>query len=105
MAEIAVHVRLVAPPGRRDDLVAALQPFLDGAAGEPGTLAYALHHDLDDGDAIWFYTLFADAEALETHRRNEAELMGTYPGVPELLAETPREVRGAVVSMTSRSAT
>lgn len=101
VSKVAVYVRMATKPGRRDDLVAAFQPFLENAETEQGTIGYSLHHDHADADALWFYTLFADEEALEAHRRNEAELLTTYPSVPELLSATEPlvEVKGTPVRM------
>ena len=102
MTEIAVYTRLVAKPQRRDDLANALRPFLDNIANEPGTLGYALHLDASDDNAIWFYSVFSDQDALDTHRRNEAKLAGTYPEVGQLMSESvsPVEVHGVPVSTT-----
>jgi quinol monooxygenase YgiN len=75
MTQIAVFAKLVAQPGRREELLNALEPFIRSAVeDEPGTEVYAVHLDPENGDALWFYEIFTDKEALEAHGRNEERL-------------------------------
>ena len=49
MTAPAIIAKITAQPGRRDELVAALQAMVDAVAEEPGTVQYVLH--TDDGIA------------------------------------------------------
>lgn len=68
---IAVHARFVARPSHGENLVAAVRDMFDTAAGEPGTIAYAVHRDRDDPDIVVMYELYRSDEALEEHGRSE----------------------------------
>ena len=84
----AAFVKLVAHPGKRDELAAAMREMFPAVGDEDGTLIYALHLDKNDDNAVWLYELYADDEALNTHSSSDAmkTLLGTLPG---LLAEQP----------------
>lgn len=88
MEKVSVIARLVAQPGRRDDLTRALAPLLDNAAGEPGTLVYTLHEDGTEPDVLWIYELYAGQEALDAHRRAPA-MADAGPALMPLLAGPP----------------
>ena len=51
--------KVIAAPGRRDELVAIL---LEGVAGMPGCLSYVVARDPADADAIWITEVW-DAKA------------------------------------------
>jgi len=95
MSNVAVVARLSAQPGKRDDLVAALQAALDNAESEPGTRYYILHTDDKDADAVWFYELYGSAEDLKAHSTSDAfkalgpTLASLLAGRPELTFLTP----------------
>ena len=72
MSQIAAFARMKAHPGRRDELVDALEPYLAKSASEPGTVAYILHISSQDPDTVWLYTRFADQDALDEHQKGEA---------------------------------
>ncbi|MEV8548032.1 antibiotic biosynthesis monooxygenase family protein [Streptomyces sp. NPDC051572] len=59
--------RLVARPGGRDELVAALQPMFAQVEKEPGTLLYLMHISTEEPDVVWMYERFADEAAFEAH--------------------------------------
>jgi quinol monooxygenase YgiN len=85
---IAYVVRMRARPGRRDELLAALQELVDAAtAGEPGTLVYAFHTVEGDPDSVLSYELFADDEALATHRDGPS-VTRMLPVIGPLVADT-----------------
>ena len=92
MSRIAAFAKMRAQPGRRQELVDALRPYLEKSASEPGTVAYALHTSSTDPDAVWFYARFADAEAMAEHQRNEtlhpaevgARMAGLLAGQPDV---------------------
>lgn len=67
MSKISVIARIPATPGKRAELVQALQQALDNVQGEAGTLMYVLHEDVKDEDAVWIYELYSDQAALDAH--------------------------------------
>ncbi len=71
MSQIAVVARLTANDGQREALVEALQPALDTAAGERGTIYYILHEDPADEHALWVYEMYADQGALDVHSSSD----------------------------------
>lgn len=92
--------RIPAQPGKRDELVAALQAAIDNAQGEDGTLLYLLHTNDADPDAVLFYELYSSEAALVAHGTSDAfkaigaslrELAG---GRPELTKLTPVAGKG-----------
>lgn len=72
MSKVAVVAKIPAAPGRRDELIAALQIGLETVEGETGTLQYVLHEDAADPDIVWFYEVYADQEALMAHGTSDA---------------------------------
>jgi len=92
---IAVLARLEAAPGKRAELVDALQQALVNADDEPGTRIYLMHTDDSDDDAVWFYEMYADRDALDAHRSTDgfkalgAAIAGLVAGRPELTFLTP----------------
>lgn len=87
MTRIAVHARMTAEAGRRDELVDVLKKLLRSVGEhEPGCLVYALHTDRDDPDAVWYYELFEDEAALAAHKTNPT-LEELRPQIKSLLAD------------------
>ena len=93
--KVAVLARIPAQPGKRDELVAALRAFIDNANTEAGTLLYIRHTNDKDPDAVLFYELYTDQDALTAHGTSDAmkelgkgmrDLAG---GRPELTILTP----------------
>ncbi|MCO1660255.1 putative quinol monooxygenase [Pseudonocardia humida] len=93
--KVAVLARIPAQPGKRDALVEALQAAIDNANTEAGTLLYILHTDPKDPDAVLFYELYADQDALTAHGSSDrfkeigATLREFAAGRPELTMLTP----------------
>ena len=52
--------RIVAHPGRRDELAAILAP---GAGGMPGCLSYVVAEDPQNTDALWITEVWTDQAA------------------------------------------
>ena len=65
--KVAVFARIPAQPGKRDELVKALEAAIDNANTEEGTLTYILHVDDKDPDTVFFYELYTDQDALTAH--------------------------------------
>ena len=69
--QVAVIARIPAKPGQRDALIKALQPMLDAAEAEAGTLRYIVHTDGGDPDVVWVYEQYTDNDALAVHGASE----------------------------------
>jgi quinol monooxygenase YgiN len=65
--KVAVFARIPAQPGKRDELVKAMQAAIDNAHTEEGTLTYILHVDDKEPDAVFFYEIYSDQDALAAH--------------------------------------
>jgi quinol monooxygenase YgiN len=59
-------------PGRRQDLLDALDPIFDEVEQEHDTLVYAVHVDLDDPGTVWIYEQYTDREAFDRHQASAA---------------------------------
>jgi quinol monooxygenase YgiN len=95
MSGVAVIARIPAAPGKRADLVAALQTALDNVESEPGTRYYILHEDAKDADTLWMYELYGAQADLEAHMGAPwyaelgPQLAPHLAGRPELTFLTP----------------
>ena len=72
MSQVALIAKIPAAPGKRAELVAAFQQALDNVMDEPGTIRYILHEDAKDADVLWFYELYTDQAALQSHSTSAA---------------------------------
>lgn len=104
MAKPALIAKMTAADGKRDELVAVFSKMLDYVtASEGGTEIYVLHTDDRNADVVWFYEMYADADALKTHGGSDMmasvgkELAPLLAGRPELMRLTP--VGGKGVSL------
>ena len=88
MARIVVTARLKAKPGQGDQLAEALGKLVDAVADEEGTELFVMHRVSDDPDAVVFYEVYRDQDALDAHRKNPA-LAASGPALGELLGEPP----------------
>ena len=70
--KVAVFARIPAQPGKRDELVKALEAAIDNAKTEEGTLTYILHTDDKEPDTVFFYELYTDQDALTAHGTSDA---------------------------------
>ncbi|MHB8464661.1 MAG: putative quinol monooxygenase [Acidimicrobiales bacterium] len=90
MPKVAAIAKITAAPGKRDELVAALRELVTATNDEPGTLVYALHTEKANADAVWFYELYTDDDALAAHSGSPAmkevggKLRGLVGGPPEM---------------------
>jgi quinol monooxygenase YgiN len=93
--KVAVFARIPAQPGKRDELVKALQAAIDNANTEEGTLTYILHIDEKEPDTVFFYELYTDQDALTAHGTSDRfkeigkSLRDLAGGRPELQFLTP----------------
>ena len=97
---VAVLARIPAQPGRRDELVEKLQQAIDNAQSEDGTKLYILHTDEKDPDAVLFYELYTDHDAMVAHGTSDAfkalgaSLRDVAGGRPELTMLKPVSGKG-----------
>jgi quinol monooxygenase YgiN len=102
--KISAIVKLVAKPGRRDDIVKAfadVRPLVDD---EAGTEHYSLHLDQGDENVAWVVEVYADQAAFEAHGGGQviATLMGALgdtlaEGGFEMNLATPTPSKGILV--------
>ena len=100
MAKSSMFVKLTAQPGRRADMVAALEKILPTVADEEGTLIYTITTDDTDENVVWMFELYTDGDALATHSSSAAmaALFGDLGGLlgdgPLLVTTTPVAGKG-----------
>ena len=88
MSKVAVLAKLVAQEGKRDELIAVLAAQVELVKDEEGTLVYALHAETSDEVSVWFYEIYANAEALASHGGTDA-MKALGPKIAPLLAGRP----------------
>jgi len=89
---IGMLVRIPANPGMRPALLDVLHRYADDLDQEPGTEAFLVCVDPDDGDVVWLYEWFQDEESLQAHR--EAPLFARLmEELPDLVADGPGLMR------------
>lgn len=104
MAKVAVVATMKAREGKRNEVVQALSALVEAAAKEQGTEVYVLHTVQDDPDAIVFYELYADADALAAHGGSDTmkqvggSLRDLLAGRPEITRLTPEKGSGLALS-------
>jgi len=64
---VIILSKLIARRGRREALFAALEPFMQVADTEPGTLVFTLYESFRERDAIWMFEAYTDSAAYRTH--------------------------------------
>lgn len=100
MSQIAVIAKIPCKPGTRADVVVGVQAMLEHVESEEGTLRYVLLEDNNDADTLWFYELYEDQAALDTHGASEAmkalggSIGANLAGRPELTFTTPLGGKG-----------
>jgi quinol monooxygenase YgiN len=100
MSKIAVLAKLTAAEGKRAEAIAVLSAQVGLVNGEAGTEIYALHTDDADEVTIWFYELYADADALALHGGSAAmaelgpKLKGLMAARPQIMRLSPVTAKG-----------
>lgn len=96
MSKISIIAKITAQDGKRDELIAAFGRMLDHVqAAEPGTEVYMLHTDDKDANVCWFYELYTDGGAAQSHGASDMmksvgkDLAPLLAGRPELHFVTP----------------
>lgn len=93
----ALLAKITAQPGKRAELVAALQAMVEAVEAEPGTVQYVLHTDDANEDIVWFYERYADDAALQAHMTSEA-MKQLGASMRDLAAGRPELTRLSLVS-------
>jgi quinol monooxygenase YgiN len=88
MSKIAVIAKIVAKPGKRDEVAKVMGSLVDPVGDEAGTEIYAMHEDLGNPDVLWFYELYTDGDALSVHGTSEA-LASSFGKISDSVAEKP----------------
>jgi quinol monooxygenase YgiN len=91
-SRIGLLVRIPVKPGLRAAALDVLNRYVDDLDQEPGTEAFMVCVEPDDGDVVWLYEWFRDEGALEEHRSTPLfhRLMAE---LPELVADGPGIMR------------
>jgi len=71
-AGVVIFTRLVARPGRRDELIGILDDLAVATRAEPGNRAFEVHRARDDVDTVLGYEVFVDDDAIVAHRATDA---------------------------------
>jgi quinol monooxygenase YgiN len=90
---IAIFTRLVAKPGRRDDLLATLDELAQSTQAEPGNEEFTCHAARDEPDVVLGYERFVDDAAIEAHRATDAVRIARER-LDELLVQPPEITYG-----------
>ncbi len=70
MQEPAGVVKMVAKPGREDELLELLTAMAAIAVADDGTEVYAVHRGRAEPSTFFLYELYRDKDALARHRGN-----------------------------------
>ncbi len=71
-APVVIFTRLVATPGRGDELLAILEDLAGATRDEPGNDVFVVHAARDEPDVVLGYEVFCDGDALVEHRASNA---------------------------------
>ena len=94
MTATGVLSTLVAPAGRRDEALAALQALQRASDSEPGTTLFAIHEHRDEPGTFSMFERYEDDEAVQAHRNSPAmvafrEALDALGARPTLVWLTP----------------
>lgn len=100
MSKISVIAKLTAADGKADELRKALTGVVDAAAEEEGLEVYSAHEAADEPDVFYFFEVYRDQAALDTHGTGEGmrAAMGAFGGLlagrPEITMMSPVVAKG-----------
>ncbi|MBM4384946.1 MAG: antibiotic biosynthesis monooxygenase [Deltaproteobacteria bacterium] len=72
MSRIAFVTRIVAKPGKREELRALNESVCAQSRKEPGTLVYVMSQASETADEFWYFDVYADKAAFDTHCASDA---------------------------------
>ena len=88
VGRVVIFTRLLARPGRREELLAALDQLAEATRAEPGNEMFVIHAARDEPDVVLGYEVFRDDDAVAAHRATDA-VAQARERLDELLAEPP----------------
>ena len=88
MSGPAVIAKITALPGKRDEVLAALQTIVAAVEDEPGTLVYVIHTDKTDADVVWFYEQYDSDDSFAAHSTSDT-MKAVGMGLRDLAAARP----------------
>ena len=100
MTQVAEIAKIVAQPGKRDELLATLERMVEQAKTEDGTLVYIFHAAVDDDVTVYTYELYTEQAARDAHGSSEAfkaigpSVGALLGGAPELIKLKPHAGKG-----------
>ncbi|MCU1455140.1 MAG: Antibiotic biosynthesis monooxygenase [Acidimicrobiales bacterium] len=89
MTKVAIVCELVAKPGRKPELLDALDRIARVCDDEPGTEAYVVMDSATDDDAVVLFELFTDEAAYQEHRAHPVH-EEVVSGLDDLLGDGSR---------------
>ena len=72
MNRIAFITRILAKPGKRDELRALNESVCAESRNEPGTLVYVMSQSTENLDEFWYFDVYADKAAFDAHCASDA---------------------------------
>jgi quinol monooxygenase YgiN len=90
---VAIFTRLVAKPGRRQELLAVLRELAVATRAEPGNEEFLVHAARDEPDVVLGYERFVDSAAVDTHRATDAVRVARE-SLEDLLTDSPQITYG-----------
>jgi quinol monooxygenase YgiN len=90
MPQVAKLVRLQVVDGQRDQLVAALDPVRELAAGDAGTEVWTIHARGGNPNEVFIYELYRDQAAADTH--DESPVLKTALQATHVFMAAPPEI-------------
>ena len=100
MSKVSVWARIPLKPGVREEAAEVLKWAISNTLSEEGTLQYILLEDAKDPDALFFYELYTDGDALAAHggadwfKELGPKLAPFLAGAPTLQFLTPLAGKG-----------
>ena len=98
----SVYGRMIALPGRRDELIAVLRDGFRAGGDDSGLLTFTINTAFDDPDTIWLTQLWIDKAAHDATTRSEPVATVTRR-VPQLLAQRLEGFYGHAVHVHGRT--
>ena len=67
MSRPAYITKIIAKPGKRDELKKLNESVCIESKKEPGTLVYVMSQSSENPDEFWYFDCYADQQAFELH--------------------------------------
>ena len=93
MSKFTMIGKLIAQPGKRDELVSLLLDAAQSLENIDGCHSYIINESLDDPDTIWISELWRDADAHANSLKNEQVLAVIQRARPLIAGIEPIRLR------------